>query len=339
MLEMEKKSSVNWGDEPAADTQQERYQHNVATIDHTMSLSEVTQHLVNRACPDITQNIDLQRCTRSPIAGGGFGDIYRGSLVDGTEVAIKCSRVFVGSDDESQKKLKRAARELYAWSKFKHENVLDLLGLALFRGEIAMVSPWMENGDIIAYLLKKPDSNRYSLSGQVAEGLVYLHKLGTIHGDLKGLNVLVAHDGTAKLTDFGNVVSEHHSLRFTTTKANPSHSLRWTAPELLLDEGTFSIKADVYALGMTILEIITGKPPYSGKTDPAVIVFVTLKKKTPARPEDCIPSNSIQGDRLWTTLTLCWSPDPEARPEAAEIRDVVSDFNERFSHDSQDNLV
>ncbi|KAF8595317.1 kinase-like protein, partial [Ceratobasidium sp. AG-I] len=113
-----------------------------------------------------------------------------------------------------------------------------------------MVAPLMVNGNLLAYIKKTPAADRCLLSIQIAEGLVYLHSSATIHGDLKGLNVLIDGKGTAKLTDFGNVLLEHYSLQFTTTTTKSSHSIRWTAPELLLDEGTYSMEADVYALGM-----------------------------------------------------------------------------------------
>ncbi|KAG9128417.1 hypothetical protein FRC07_012525, partial [Ceratobasidium sp. 392] len=83
------------------------------------------------------------------------------------------------------------------------------------------------------------------------------------------LNILVSANGTPVLTDFGNAVLNNQSLLFTTTTSQGGISFRWTAPELL--ESKTSVihtqQADVYALGMTILETITGRVPYSENPD------------------------------------------------------------------------
>lgn len=63
------------------------------------------KHLADHNCPDITHLLDLPQCGTQPIAGGGFGDIYWGTLNDGTNVAIKCVRTFFGSDAEGSKAL------------------------------------------------------------------------------------------------------------------------------------------------------------------------------------------------------------------------------------------
>jgi hypothetical protein len=58
---------------------------------------------------------------------------------------------------------KRAARELYNWSKAKHDNILELLGVAIFREQLAMVSLWMENGTLSSYVRQNLDANRWAL--------------------------------------------------------------------------------------------------------------------------------------------------------------------------------
>lgn len=68
--------------------------------------SEVIQHLAEHDCPDITNQLDLTQCSTSPITGGGYGDIYSGTLKDGLNVAIKCVRLFFGSDAANSKPLK-----------------------------------------------------------------------------------------------------------------------------------------------------------------------------------------------------------------------------------------
>ncbi|CCO31792.1 Putative serine/threonine-protein kinase/receptor R818 [Rhizoctonia solani AG-1 IB] len=119
---------------------------------------------------------------------------------------------------------------------------------------LGMVSAWMENGNLHEYLGKCPSANRYQLSLQVASGLAYIHSKDLVHGDIKALNVLVSFDGTAKLTDFGLSTMAGSSIGFSATSTAQAGSIRWVAPELLLEDSDKGKSSDVYALGMTILK-------------------------------------------------------------------------------------
>ncbi|CUA69683.1 Ephrin type-A receptor 7 [Rhizoctonia solani] len=300
-----------------------RIPNELNVIGHLMSVDEIAAQLENHGCQDITTQLDLSTCSTWPVSSGGFGDIYKVKLLDSTEVAVKTTRVYVSTGAEGEKSLKHAARELHTWSKCNHRNVLKLLGLAVFRGQIGMVSLWMAHGSLPMYLSKYPQADRHMIITQICEGLTYLHASNIVHGDLKGMNVLVSADGIPVLSDFGNAVLNSQTLHFTATTNSPAFSLRWTAPEILCSEGlTLASKpADIYSLGMTILEIITGKPPYPEKSDQAVM-FCVWRGTYPDRPEE-IPDGSEQGDILWTLLCLCWSKKADERPRAAEVTEVV----------------
>ncbi|KAG8705061.1 hypothetical protein FRC09_003173, partial [Ceratobasidium sp. 395] len=125
-------------------------------------LPEIVQHLTEHGCKDLTDELSASSSTHS-VTGGGFGDVYRGSLRDKRQVAIKALRVTLDSDDELDRLPKRAARELYAWSRCNHPNVLPLLRLVQFQGQIRMVSLWMENGSLPDYLRKHPGSDRCNM--------------------------------------------------------------------------------------------------------------------------------------------------------------------------------
>ncbi|CAE6401205.1 unnamed protein product [Rhizoctonia solani] len=120
-----------------------------AIISGSMSIPEILIRLGRHGCQDITNQLDLSKFGRAAVSTGGFGDVYYGALQDGTRVGAKCLRLLIGVDDQDLKKqLKRAARELYVWSKCKHPNILELFGVAQYGERVAMVSPWMENGNI-----------------------------------------------------------------------------------------------------------------------------------------------------------------------------------------------
>ncbi|QRW07893.1 Tyrosine kinase domain protein [Ceratobasidium sp. AG-Ba] len=217
-------------------------------VGSTTEVDEVFKHLVEHECVNFTLDLDMENFAEAPIAGGTFGDVYRGKLRNKTPVAAKCLRVH--AMDNTFKKDK-AARELYYWSKIKHDNVLSLMGVAMFRGKLAMISLWMENGTIRDFVVKNPTVDRWGLCVQVATGLAH------IHGDLKGKNILVSDQQVVKLSDFGNAILAECSLAFTDTTQKGGGTTRWMAPELLDEDETKiperSKEADVYALGMTIL--------------------------------------------------------------------------------------
>ncbi|KAG8686586.1 hypothetical protein FRC08_012432, partial [Ceratobasidium sp. 394] len=85
-------------------------------------------------------------------------------------------------------------------------------------------------------------------------------------------------------------------------------------------------EADVYALGMTVLETFTGQVPYADKSDLRVITMVVVLKELPTRPKVHIPPNSRHGDALWSLLKRCWVNEPEERPKASEVAKIMREF-------------
>ncbi|QRW13031.1 Serine/threonine-protein kinase [Ceratobasidium sp. AG-Ba] len=297
-----------------------------SAISRLMTATEVVRHLSRHGCEDLTEQMDQSSFSEYPLSSGGFGDVYRGCFHNGTKIAIKTVRDPVPFSEDSKKSLKNAARELYIWSKCEHSNVLPLLGLAVFRNHLGMVSGWMENGNLISYIKRNPNSNRWEMSTQICDGVAYLHHedVGIVHGDLKGANIVISAEGIPMLTDFGNAVLQDYTLRFTHT----THKNGLSAPELI-DEGdtTHSIAADVYALGMTILETFTGRVPFYGKADRAVYAAV-MKHKIPERPHE-IPSDNDQANGLWSVLESCWDPKPANRPTASEVANLIKEISTR----------
>ncbi|QRW04366.1 kinase domain protein [Ceratobasidium sp. AG-Ba] len=282
-----------------------------------------------------------------PSATGGFGDIYRGELLDGSRVAIKTLRLPSGLEPENgiSKLPKRTAQELYVWSKCHHLNVLPLLGLVEFNGQLRMLSLWMDNGNLPLYIAKHQHIDRHALSTQVCDGLAYLHSVGIVHGDLKGSNVLISDEGIPMINDFGNAILSG-TLGFADTTQKNWNTPRWTAPELIDQRQSGSTQeADVYSLGMTVLETISGELPYSDlktslvilytssilstdslppQTDAAITVHAlyiakVFTKDIPKRPEEHMPSNNAYGDGLWSLLRSCWAHEPKERPTASQV--------------------
>ncbi|CAE6445998.1 unnamed protein product [Rhizoctonia solani] len=291
-------------------------------ISGSMSASEILVHLGRHGCEDVTNRLELSNIGRSAIFSGGFGDVYRGALRTGDRVAIKYLRMLVTADDSGEKQLKRTAHELYIWSKCRHVNILELIGVAQHNNQIAMVSPWMENGNMNWYLNQHPLTDRYSLCSQIADAVAYLRNNGIVHGDIKGANILVSGDHVPKLTDFGSSNIRKYTLGFTTSTTGPHTTLRWTAPEIFMEETKHTFEGDVYALGMTILEAFTESIPYEDLLDVAVMRRL-MQRVHPERPQRCIPIGDRSSDLLWNVITSCWDKHPQNRPLALQVRDKL----------------
>ncbi|QRW09974.1 Tyrosine kinase catalytic domain protein [Ceratobasidium sp. AG-Ba] len=287
-----------------------------------MSSSEVILQLGNYGCRDIADQLDLDSFSDYPISRGGLGEIYQAQQHDGTLVAAKTVRVYVECSDEGTQYLKDMARELRTWGKCNHPNVLKLLGLARFHDQITMISPWMEYGDLPKYLSQNPKVNRYHISAQVSEGLSHLHSHGIVHGDLKGLNILISNEHKPVLTEFGYATLADSTMLFTAATPSAGLSFRWAAPELLASQSKQNQETDVYALGMTILEIFTGKVPFFHKVDYEIYVAVVIKQEIPEWPKDVIPFNE-NGGKLWRLLARCWKREPNSRPKAVEVSEIM----------------
>ncbi|CAE6449214.1 unnamed protein product [Rhizoctonia solani] len=308
---------------PSSGTQQGTEAHIASdtVIHRQMSVDEILSHLYEHGCKDATSFINQPEYSSYPVSYGGFGEVYKGRLKDGNQIALKCLRLALDTTEASQKQVRNAAHELYIWSKCKHPNILELIGVTQHRNQIAMVSPWMENGTLGWFLSKYPEADRYTLSAQITDGVAYLHGENIVHGDIKGTNVLVSKDCIPKITDFGTAALKDYTLKFTAsaTTSKPGMSLRWTAPEILEETTGTTFEGDIYALGMTILETMTGEVPYYETVNESALVLKIARQESPMRPAGKIPPKDAKADMLWSLLTSCWSYDPKNRPTATEV--------------------
>ncbi|KAG8791136.1 hypothetical protein FRC12_010073 [Ceratobasidium sp. 428] len=272
---------------------------------------------------DVGVRLDPTSISQYPVARGAFGDIYRARYTDGLEVAIKSLRIYNSPNAPSRRELeKTSVRELLIWSKLDHPNVLGLLGICVFGGEIGMVSEWMANDNATGYVVKHPDADRLGLVADIAAGLKYLHCNHVVHGDLKGGNVVVSGTGTCRLVDFGLAKLCEQSLGVSYNESAIGTS-RWMAPELMdpdpSNKSPTTCASDVYALGM---EVLTGLPPFAEYERDIRVLAAVGHGKIPERPSTQVAPD--MSDALWELLKECWAPHPVERPSAAEVVDRIS---------------
>ncbi|KAF9064954.1 kinase-like domain-containing protein [Rhodocollybia butyracea] len=260
-----------------------------------------------------------------PVSGGGFADIYRGMLGN-QQACLKVLRLVIEPDKRMREKIHRHfCSEAVLWKQLKHPNILPLFGvnLELFEPSFCLISPWMENGNVITYLKQNHSHNRHKVLQDIAAGLCYLHSRNPpiTHGDIRGANILVSNDLRCCLADFGLALCTANSQSGSTavTSITMNGAIRWMAPELFHHDGSVDValdhpSRDIYAFGCTIIEILTLEYPFHDlKTDYAVVASL-MSGKRPSRPQShwCT-------DTLWYLTTRCWTQDRSARPTAYEI--------------------
>ncbi|XP_065620693.1 cysteine-rich receptor-like protein kinase 10 isoform X2 [Quercus suber] len=191
---------------------------------------------------------------------GGFGQVYKGILANGQEIAVKrLSR----SSGQGAGEFKN---EVVLVAKLQHRNLVRLLGFCVEGEEKILVYEFVPNKSL-DYFLYEPErhgkldwSKRYKIIGGIARGMLYLHedsRLKIIHCDLKASNVLLDENMNPKISDFGMA----KIFAVDQTQANTSRvagTFGYMSPEYVM-HGQFSAKSDVYSFGILILVILSGK--------------------------------------------------------------------------------
>ncbi|TDL24385.1 kinase-like protein [Rickenella mellea] len=265
---------------------------------------------------------DIRRTETHPIAGGGFADVWKGSFIE-QPVALKAFRIFQKSPQE--KALNEFAREAVIWRQLRHPNILPFYGV--FKGDehfdrLCLVSPWMDEGNVMEYLSKHVESNRISLLRDVASGLEYLHGFepAIVHGDLKGANIFFTSSNVACLGDFGLArFRDSQESSFSATTGNSvAGTLRWQAPELFVSRENgehihATPESDIYSFGCVCIEILTGKRPFAEISNDAAVMLAVVNKRKPQRPDEDLLRCGLD-DSLWETMERCWDINPYLRP-------------------------
>ncbi|MCW1249536.1 PASTA domain-containing protein [Acaricomes phytoseiuli] len=289
--------------------------------------------------------IDQRYRVLGKVARGGMATVYRAlDLRLDREVAIKILHPHLSSDNTF---LDRLGREAKAAARLSHPRVVGVLD----QGEEE------RDGQRLAYLVMEylpghtlrdvlreqgPLTPRLALAylEAVVEGLAAAHSSGLVHRDIKPENVLIADDGRIKLGDFG-------LARAVTTSTNTGTligTVAYLSPELVM--GRLSdARSDIYAVGIMLYEMLTGRQPFQGEV-PIQVAYQHVNATVPA-PSEEIPELSEDLDDL---VRWCTEQDPEDRPndgtallgELRHIRSTLSDEeldtggSEQESTNSQD---
>ncbi|KAM7472883.1 hypothetical protein LguiA_011066 [Lonicera macranthoides] len=274
---------------------------------------------------------ELQHATdnfssKNILGAGGFGNVYKGKLGDGTMVAVKRLKDVTGTAGESQFRT-----ELELISLAVHRNLLRLIGCCATSNERLLVYPYMSNGSVASRLRGKPalDWNaRKRIAIGAARGLLYLHEQcdpKIIHRDVKAANVLLDDYCEAVVGDFGLAKLLDHADSHVTTAVRGT--VGHIAPEYL-STGQSSEKTDVFGFGILLLELITGMRvlEFGKSTNQKGAMLEWVKKiqhekKVEALVDRELGSNydRIEVGEMLQVALLCTQYLPAHRPKMSEV--------------------
>ncbi|XP_015699072.1 receptor-like serine/threonine-protein kinase ALE2 isoform X6 [Oryza brachyantha] len=302
--------------------------------------------------------IEMERATQrfdhSRIIGeGGFGRVYEGILEDGERVAVKILK----RDD--QQGTREFLAEVEMLSRLHHRNLVKLIGICTEEHIRCLVYELIPNGSVESHLHGSDKGTspldwdaRLRIALGAARALAYLHEDSSprvIHRDFKSSNILLEHDFTPKVSDFGlartakGEGNEHISTRVMGT-------FGYVAPEYAMT-GHLLVKSDVYSYGVVLLELLTGRKPVDMLRPPGqenlvawACPFLTSRDglETIIDPSlgNSIPFDSIA--KVAAIASMCVQPEVDQRPFMGEVVQALklvcdegSEFNESRSF-SQD---
>lgn len=262
------------------------------------------EKLLTYTSPDgFTTHYQLGNC----IGKGQFGSVYRAlDLATGEIVAVK--KLFVEDGDELDHEI---MKEVALLKTLSHSNVVRYLGFIQSKHSINIILEFAENGSLMSTLKAFgafPEKLVASFCIKILNGLDYLHSNQVVHCDLKAANILTTKTGDVKLTDFG--VSLNLKIKGADA-GSVSGTPNWMAPEVIELKGA-STKSDIWSLGCTVIELVTGKPPYADLIAMSAM-FRIVEDPLPPLPETV-------SDDMKSFLAACFQKDPELRPSAAELK-------------------
>ncbi|KAK1216490.1 hypothetical protein PQX77_020885 [Marasmius sp. AFHP31] len=294
--------------------------------------------------PHCLQISEVEDLSDAPVEYGGAADIWTGNL-EGVKVAVKVIQHRLGSQKHGQTikvrlntlafitrlepgadhDFKAFTREALIWRNLNHPNILPFTGMYWFneaQGQLCLVSPWMENGNLLQFLSDNPDidlATQQRLAKDVAQGLAHLHGLQITHGDIKGVNVLITPDHNACITDFGlSRVIDSPRLAGLFQASDRQDPERWLAPELLKTgkRAAVSPESDIYAFGCVCYELYAKRAPFEDVEEYGIYHIVVVQNQ---RPE--LPQQVPEGMRR--LINNCWRTEPGSRPKAVDIIDEI----------------
>jgi serine/threonine protein kinase len=213
----------------------------------------------------IANRFEINDPERDLLIRGSMGDVYRGTDAQtGQPVAIKALKPDLVA--EYPDAVARFVREGEALRRLKHPNIVRIVAAVEDKGKQYLVMEYVEGGSLRNLMDEQgalPITRALEIAIDLANALFHAHRQGIVHRDLKPTNVLLARDAAPRLTDFG-VAYVAGSTCLTDTGMRIG-TVNYFSPEACAGE-KLDERADIWALGVMLYEMLTGQRPFTGKT-------------------------------------------------------------------------
>ncbi|KAF5387299.1 hypothetical protein D9757_005754 [Collybiopsis confluens] len=238
------------------------------------------------------------------IGRGQFGSVYRAlNLNTGQVVAVKRIRL----EGLKEEEVMQLMREVDLVKRLAHPSIIKYEGMHRDADTLSIVLEYAENGSLgqtVKAFGKLNERLVASYVVRILEGLHYLHQSDVVHCDLKAANILTTKNGNVKLSDFGVSLN----LRAVEREKDVAGTPNWMAPEVIELKGA-SPKSDIWSLACTVIELLTGRPPYGDIPNSMSVMFRIVEDDRPPIPPGFSPL-------LEDFLRQCFQKDPAKRPSA-----------------------
>lgn len=262
------------------------------------------------------------------IGSGGMADVYKAKdRVLNRLVAIKVLKQEYSTDATFVKKFRVEAQSAAGLS---HPNIVNVYDVGEDDGVYFIVMELVQGITLKNYIDMKGKLDireALSISVQIASGLSAAHENRIIHRDIKPQNIIMSRDGKVKVTDFG-IAKVADSTTVTTTAAGTVH---YISPEQARG-GYSDERSDIYSLGITMYEMVTGRVPFEGETNVAVALMHIQSEITP--PRQLEPSIPVSFEKI---ILKCTQKKPERR--YASARELIADLRKVLTHPDGEYVV
>jgi serine/threonine protein kinase/tetratricopeptide (TPR) repeat protein len=249
---------------------------------------------------------------------GGMGRVYKALDKEIQEkVALKLLNPDVAADSRT---IERFRNELKTARQISHKNVCRMYHFGKDEGAFYITMEYVRGEDLksmIKMMGRLSPGQTIMLAKQVCEGLAEAHRLGVVHRDLKPQNIMIDRDGNVKIMDFG--IARSLKAKGITGAGMMIGTPEYMSPEQVEGKDADE-RSDLYALGIILYEMLTGKVPFEGETP----LSVALKQKTEL-PEDPAKINPQISDDLRRVILRCLEKEKENRIQKAG--ELIAEFD------------
>jgi len=304
--------------EPMKDHNSEHFDHRESSMEESISLGQSIADSQDKSEMSFEERFKIKKL----IGKGGMGSVFRAfDKHNNIDVAIK--KIYCKSSEQ----VNRAMREVWPIRTLEHENLVscneiyfeDCVDRKGKQFAVCLVMELFSKGDLHRHINKRLENKDYIpqvdlllMMKQLASGLLYLHDRSLLHRDLKPMNIFISDRGTLKIGDFGMVKDVHKALARTTAGTQ-----KFMAPEIFLRE-PYSLKADVWSLGVTYLEMM------ALKVDMLPYLEIYRNKSFHGDLEADLLTLKLYDREVVNIILQCLTLDPTNRPSVSQILVYIS---------------